>query len=193
MALVFSKRVQRVLCTIFITYFFAVSGYGAEKKFSPISIGIGGGMGKQAHLGPPPYSDVDIGLGYLQVQSRIHDHFEFMTEFTLGKTGNPASAYTYGLNIGGRINCMPPEQTFLFLGFGVGINSFGLKIPELSGTTQRIIHLNGGLKIQPKGSSLGFVVEYRLLHFSNAGNSPGPNIGINLNTLLVGFNFSRKG
>jgi lipid A 3-O-deacylase len=112
-------------------------------------------------------------------------HLELVAQAFGGVQFRPENAYVAGLLPLVRYNFTGAHGIVPFVELGAGVSLTDIGPPDLSGIFQFNEQLGIGSHffLRP---NLAFTVDYRFIHFSNAGIS-APNQGVNSNVISLGF------
>lgn len=172
----------------------AVAAY-AEEDSSRIRYGMDLGCLHQQTIGEQQRSGTMMIIMHGQIQSILinpsgrRTTLALITQGTVAQAISPKKAWVFGFDIMPRVLFGGNERWRPYINGGIGFNSFGLEVPELSGRMQFTVLFGGGVEIRTS-DRVAVTIEYRATHFSN-NDMIMPNYGINAHTVLVGASIGR--
>jgi opacity protein-like surface antigen len=169
-------------------------GSGFRKGLYQVGGTVGAGFGTKV-LGTTQKHDLasaSVNLGWVFTDVIAPDkwyrgNFELLLELFGGGQFNPYGRYFVGLTLLIRHNFATCSRWMPFVDAGAGVSATNIEGPDLSGTFQ--FNLQGGVGTHYFLSDrTALTVQYRWLHFSNAGIRD-PNHGTNTQMFHVGVSW----
>ena len=169
-------------------------GCGFRKGLFQVGGALGGGFGtkvfgsKESH----DLASAAMNVGWVFTDVIAPDkwyrgNLQLLVELFGGWQFNPNSRYFVGLTPFLRYNFATGSRWMPFVEFGAGVSATNVEGPDLTGTFQFNIQPGAGLNyFISKRTAL--TLQYRWLHFSNAGIQH-PNHGTNTQMFCLGVNW----
>ncbi len=171
-------------------------GIGSGLRKSVIQAGsmVGAGFGPKG-LGSRQHHDLasaSVNLGWvftdvIGADKWYRGNLELLVEFFGGGQFDPYGRYFVGLTPLIRYNFATRSSWMVFFDAGAGVSATNIERPDLSGTFQFNLQAGAGIHYFLNDRT-ALTVQYRWLHFSNAGIH-NPNEGTNTQMLHLGVSW----
>ena len=166
---------------------------GFRKNETSLGFAVGGGLGTRV-LGSEKRHDLVEGLvraGWVFSDVMAPGHWyggnwELLGEIFGGSQVHPRYRYFVGFTPLIRYT-FAPRPWAPFLNAGAGVSATDIQAPDLNKAFQFNLQAGGGVHYFLREKT-ALTLEYRWLHFSNAGMTEG-NLGTNTQMLLLGLNW----